>query len=245
MPGRSPRARRRRSVQSWLDNYGRSISACAEETWRSERGTLLPRVDLRVCGGDEPPEAFRAFVKGRSPRARRRRLRDGRGMVLPGSISACAEETRRCSCCTVTGRVDLRVRGGDEDVGRIKDATCGRSPRARRRRGSAVDHGELAGSISACAEETRHHDSADDGVKVDLRVRGGDISYLPDVASMPGRSPRARRRLLDANLGAQLHGSISACAEETSGRGSRARSSEVDLRVRGGDPHIELSGVSG
>ncbi len=91
--GRSPRARRRPQVLE-ADGIDRgSISACAEETERWRLAQQLPRVDLRVRGGDSSSVASTQPSSGRSPRARRRQTIAAAGTTVPRSISACAEET--------------------------------------------------------------------------------------------------------------------------------------------------------
>ena len=50
-------------------------------------------VDLRVRGGDDSDAQHTTLPQGRSPRARRRRIRGEWMWWLDGSISACAEET--------------------------------------------------------------------------------------------------------------------------------------------------------
>ncbi len=70
------------------------------------------------------------------------------------SISACAEETVEGHHALAGDRVDLRVRGGDDECGRGLRLAGGRSPRARRRRSSPSALCTSTGSISACAEET-------------------------------------------------------------------------------------------
>ncbi len=92
---------------------------------------------------------------------------------------------------------------------------AGRSPRARRRRLDeelpVVGHG----SISACAEETMTSALTACRRRVDLRVRGGDVTTREPSAPVVGRSPRARRRRTPEDRRGVGGGSISACAEET------------------------------
>ncbi len=155
--------------------------------------------------------------------------------LLPGSISACAEETQACHQHGRRTRVDLRVRGGDGSLVEIPRCLQGRSPRARRRPQRADHDADVSRSISACAEETRRTTPETRPSRVDLRVRGGDAGFRTTCDKCGGRSPRARRRRSSNTRAYTPTGSISACAEETSAPVVLTTRTKVDLRVRGGD----------
>ena len=78
--------------------------------------------------------------------------------------------------------------------------------------------------------------------RVDLRVRGGDVTTREPSAPVVGRSPRARRRLGGELRVNRQRGSISACAEETTRPPGSGANRRVDLRVRGGDERLAAQG---
>ncbi len=213
--GRSPRARRRRTIKRLSACVVGSISACAEETKDAAAHSGGARVDLRVRGGDHLGPLRFHRVQGRSPRARRRLRPSVADKRSRGSISACAEETVASQVQRPLRWVDLRVRGGDRGWERFLARHGGRSPRARRRLVGFALHDQWPGSISACAEETRQSLNRLISTEVDLRVRGGDERLAGVGHGGTGRSPRARRRRYHYLHGILYEGSISACAEET------------------------------
>ena len=152
--GRSPRARRRRDLAALNRDLHGSISACAEEAKCAGRLPCTAWVDLRVRGGDAGTVTDGSSITGRSPRARRRQPRLASQILKPGSISACAEETKGTQRGNSPCQVDLRVRGGDDRSNHGWTIMEGRSPRARRRPGGRSGERYYPGSISACAEET-------------------------------------------------------------------------------------------
>ena len=131
-------------------------------------------------------------------------------------------------------RVDLRERGGASKA-IVKEPSCrGRSPRARRSHPRRGAQALLRGSISASAEEPRPSPGAPTAPRVDLRERGGARCRRCGHPTTGGRSPRARRSLVDDGPRTGAIGSISASAEEPS-RALNSRSTpRVDLRERGG-----------
>ena len=171
--GRSPRARRSpRGASSRVVRRG-SISASAEEPAPSPTRRRTSRVDLRERGGADLTFAGDGLAPGRSPRARRSRRQFelfGRG---EGSISASAEEPASRAPHSVSGRVDLRERGGAASPSASLTRSAGRSPRARRSRGRAAPRWSTRGSISASAEEPARTGRCRVRPGVDLRERGG------------------------------------------------------------------------
>ena len=211
-----------------------SISAWAEEPASRHLRVYGFGVDLRVGGGAGSliwPSEPRA---GRSPRGRRSRGRVASAGVGRGSISAWAEEPTTSTTGTNRQRVDLRVGGGAfiDACHFIFDA--GRSPRGRRSLLKRHHRVSDEGSISAWAEEPHDQIEIAREIGVDLRVGGGAIFVQRVHRADEGRSPRGRRSLRIDRLFHGGTGSISAWAEEPSGRTGSAAVSRVDLRVGGG-----------
>ena len=186
---------------------------------------------------------------GRSPRARGRLQRLRHAHRLRGSIPACAGETNTETRNETPGWVDPRVRGGDRQL-RLRGVPCqGRSPRARGRPRSGVRTSVAAGSIPACAGETRTRSGRQRPAQVDPRVHGGDRQGSSAMGDPVGRSPRARGRPQVHQSGAGNPGSIPACAGETHPANRSDAQSRVDPRVRGGDasqplPNLKRRGRS-
>ena len=131
--------------------------------------------------------------------------------------------------------VDPRVRGGDFSACAMRIASGGRSPRARGRRIPRRGMKRLAGSIPACAGETKLRAARMRRPQVDPRVRGGDNTWWRWRMRGLGRSPRARGRPPAAAPRGAVPGSIPACAGETPEWREDQRRGRVDPRVRGGD----------
>ncbi len=191
--GRSPHARRSRTQYGCRAWARRSISACAEEPRSQPRHHASEQVDLRMRGGARAPRSGVGGLSGRSPHARRSRVRLGRPAAIPGSISACAEEPAGLRLGAVAYWVDLRMRGGAQPWCPFVSPGAGRSPHARR--SHAVGRAEEAevGSISACAEEPSCRSCSNGCLRVDLRMRGGARRRSRSLRSSSGRSPHARR----------------------------------------------------
>ena len=88
--GRSPRARGRRTNFPIYVASPRSIPACAGKAIPASPYPLVPGVDPRVRGEGSVASLVRKCSKGRSPRARGRRLLQLGLLGLLGSIPACA-----------------------------------------------------------------------------------------------------------------------------------------------------------
>ena len=106
-------------------------------------------------------------------------------------------------------------------------------PRARRIQGLAVNHELLPGTTSACAENTGDCRGVGHRCGNYLRVRG-EYPHSVSGQAPPGElPPRARRILLGENWKQTLHGTTSACAENTALK-RQTRGYEWNyLRVRG------------
>ena len=90
------------------------------------------------------------------------------------------------------------------------------------------------GSISASAEEPSTPTASSARTWVDLRERGGAVTSRATAATLPGRSPRARRSRIAGHHLKRPVGSISASAEEPDERPVFELHERVDLRERGG-----------
>ena len=152
--GRSPHARGRHSNESQRSFSAGSIPACAGETGTTHFLIGPPRVDPRMRGGDITVSLRRVTRWGRSPHARGRRPRRWQGLGQPGSIPACAGETRPLDNIPLSYRVDPRMRGGDRPFADRVRWDQGRSPHARGRPSIRRSGSMGSGSIPACAGET-------------------------------------------------------------------------------------------
>ena len=171
---------------------------------------------------------------GRSPRVRRSPALALGAHIDDGSISARAEEPRRCASALIAARVDLRACGGATAAGTWTFPAAGRSPRVRRSHHAMVFSGAPEGSISARAEEPRVQHRLQVARRVDLRACGGASLTSQAEALQTGRSPRGRRSLRSRTVLTAGARSISARAEEPPSPVSGRRGCRVDLRACGG-----------
>ena len=173
--GRSPRGRRSHTSRRRQQQAGGSISAWAEEPPTAAVAARSRGVDLRVGGGALGDRQGLGGMRGRSPRGRRSPFGTRQRTPWIGSISAWAEEPQSASLDVLRKWVDLRVGGGAHASGASTRPTRGRSPRGRR---SPIRSRRRPGSrrsISAWAEEPRHHPLNRHQRRVDLRVGGGAL----------------------------------------------------------------------
>ena len=127
------------------------------------------------------------------------------------------------------------MRGGDRDATGMPCCCQGRSPHARGRQDVGNYSLIGAGSIPACAGETRHAHRPLPDAGVDPRMRGGDRRQGRRRRGHQGRSPHARGRLHENAQWQGADGSIPACAGETTVAAFRDSALRVDPRMRGGD----------
>ena len=175
------------------------------------------------------------------PRTRRIQSTDSATTVAPGTTSACAENTAAKNSTFRTRRNYLRVRGEYLCKRDAISSIAELPPRARRIRFTLHLLTDLAGTTSACAENTCCGSGHPCGRRNYLRVRG---EYLPRrfLKRLSGElPPRARR--IHFRLGNQhtAHGTTSACAENTGVSGRCSLRNRNYLRVRGeyGHPRSE------
>ena len=111
--GLSPRVRGKRPLPSRIGVSTRSIPACAGETGTNHRKPPESEVYPRVCGGNGLFPSEGLFEQGLSPRVRGKRFSKRAIGGIPGSIPACAGETRSCNRLRPAGTVYPRVCGGN------------------------------------------------------------------------------------------------------------------------------------
>ena len=183
-------------------------------------------------------EYFTAFTQSGScrelpPRARRIPTRENLIQQNRGTTSACAENTGGCLVLILHDGNYLRVRGEYRSKHVTRTHVVELPPRARRIHCVRESIRVKTGTTSACAENTGRYSCWSSRIRNYLRVRGeypisrnrkGSLSELP---------PRARRIQISAGDAADLQGTTSACAENTSVVQQNAPSPENYLRVRG------------
>ncbi len=193
-----------------------SISACAELPLPLRDRSHLPGVYLRVCGVTTMQPFKKQLTTGLSPRVRSYRKRKNHGVILRGSISACAElpppEPDRESVPTPS-KVYLRVCGVTASTSTEGATVAGLSPRVRsyRRLRNVLD--AAGGSISACAELPPRARRESRGLRVYLRVCGVILFFAALNERHQGLSPRVRSYPREPAERVEDFGSISACAE--------------------------------
>ena len=211
-----------------------SIPACAGEPRRRGARGCRKKVYPRVCGGTTPKRAVRVLRGGLSPRVRGNLFQKFVGIVVPGSIPACAGEPRGERGGQGHQRVYPRVCGGTEATEAMLTELSGLSPRVRgnpRRTPPATSPGR---SIPACAGEPRPRPWRASSSGVYPRVCGGTPGRRTSDETRRGLSPRVRGNHSKTQQEEPSHGSIPACAGEpptppTGGPGPR-----VYPRVCGG-----------
>ena len=106
-----PRARRIRRIRSSIPRYRGTTSACAENTGGNQHFDRLAWNYLRMRGEYELPGLFSITIPELPPHARRiRRVASVPGGV-PGTTSACAENTPKPFGISTLTRNYLRMRG--------------------------------------------------------------------------------------------------------------------------------------
>ena len=210
-----PRARRIHPTPTchrWADG---TTSACAENTRHRLSQSVKTRNYLRVRG--EYNGAMERWDNALElpPRARRipHALRHRYG--TEGTTSACAENTSATSRASLTRWNYLRVRGEYYQLSGAIGPFLELPPRARRILNMGVGIDAVAGTTSACAENTPLSAPPWPRPWNYLRVRG----EYPALATLPSAAaelpPRARRILIGVLNRNTIHGTTSACAENT------------------------------
>ena len=207
-----PRARRIPATLEPPSGLVGTTSACAENTLLSVSHQGRAWNYLRVRGEYDSMDAAKGSIQELPPRARRIPITKSRTPAIPGTTSACAENTFLFLSDHLLHRNYLRVRGEYGDSGHEESFRVELPPRARRILPIPQSRTPAIGTTSACAENT------------DKRARCGRLGELP---------PRARRILVAPCIGSPYQGTTSACAENTPPPNNRFRSRGNYLRVRG------------
>ena len=174
------------------------------------------------------------------PRARRIQVKPFFPRLRVGTTSACAENTSLHLQPWPAARNYLRVRGEYLLQSHFAKINVELPPRARRIPAKSSSRNGSNGTTSACAENTKPAPPRACSSGNYLRVRGeywiGHYKYRP-WSELP---PRARRiPALELQIQA-LHGTTSACAENTHSSGERREDRGNYLRVRGEYPMQNL-----
>ena len=156
------------------------------------------------------------------PRARRIRRPRPEALPLPGTTSACAENTRACLDRVRLWGNYLRVRGEYEAAPVAEEAEVELPPRARRIPPHPHIHATSLGTTSACAENTRKPHRLEFPAWNYLRVRGEYNWPVSSVGLSVELPPRARRIRKTNTTNKDYAGTTSACAENTSFAPSQA-----------------------
>ena len=238
--GSPPRVRSRRPAVGAAGEVDGITSACAEQTSSRRSGSCTRGDHLRVCGADENIRRALDWDTGSPPRVRSRLVPPAAWNLRPGITSACAEQTRTCSCGSGSGRDHLRVCGADIIADRVIVVDDGSPPRVRSRHDVVHENVHEVGITSACAEQTSLSSSSSLSCGDHLRVCGADHAAADTVTSLVGSPPRVRSRLVvDCEACAGM-GITSACAEQTACSASTRRAAWDHLRVCGADSCILL-----
>ena len=112
MRGLSPLARGNLPGTNGLTAYGGSIPACAGEPARALISRMRAWVYPRLRGGTFSPLIWTARRRGLSPLARGNQHPRVSGLVMDGSIPACAGEPSTCAGRPISTWVYPRLRGG-------------------------------------------------------------------------------------------------------------------------------------
>ena len=222
-----------------------TTSACAENTCRNPQNAFLDWNYLRVRGEYSSGASWPQAKSELPPRARRILFRLARQGGARGTTSACAENTQgEPTSIRAIGNY-LRVRG--EYVGR-HCAGLPRwelPPRARRIPNPTPPPKPRQGTTSACAENTRRLRFQPGGDGNYLRVRGEYARRSTSFLSKMELPPRARRILALNWVNNDLHGTTSACAENTLPAFRFPQDHGNYLRVRGEYRRCPLAGWGG
>ena len=172
---------------------------------------------------------------GLSPLVRGKRCCFRQSGRCQGSIPACAGETQPGSIRGKQGQVYPRLCGGNVDPLDQSPISWGLSPLVRGKHPPTEWTSSDRGSIPACAGETAYLFVCLSLVWVYPRLCGGNDIYLPAHILHRGLSPLVRGKPLIFVNYDKFHGSIPACAGETSKRTAASSGNGVYPRLCGGN----------
>ena len=228
-----PRARRIRVLDSDPGTGYGTTSACAENTKSERMSDAPPRNYLRVRGEYSGIRQWACTQAELPPRARRILIHGFRVVTDSGTTSACAENTDHDSVGLFQQRNYLRVRGEYGSNALMGTYIVELPPRARRIRCGLWCFCRFRGTTSACAENTFPLGFGLPSARNYLRVRGEyDAQALSSQAALE-LPPRARRIPKPRCSNNTVHGTTSACAENTFLVTGSLGSIRNYLRVRG------------
>ena len=239
--GLSPRVRRNRSRRDYTAGAGGTISAGAEEppARSHRRGPMWDY--LRGCGGTKAQSIMPMLEAGLSPRVRRNQYRGHMLRILPGTISAGAEEPPNLERSPVVIRDYLRGCGGTHFSDTTPPAGRGLSPRVRRNLDVESAQHLRDRTISAGAEEPKFFSVGMRSAEDYLRGCGGTEPDSHSVGGPSGLSPRVRRNPRLLSLHNTQCGTISAGAEEPAVAACNRRHARDYLRGCGGTTSFDRS----
>ena len=233
LPELPPRARRILHDESHVTHLIGTTSACAENTGCGLKTFGYAGNYLRVRGEYHGHSLQSLRMAELPPRARRILGIVLAGVDIPGTTSACAENTASLRKPTPPARNYLRVRGEYLVFAFLIVCDWELPPRARRIQVLVSCSDTPRGTTSACAENTFSRAVQHGATRNYLRVRG---EYLLEANSGPDRlelPPRARRIQLPTMWGWPVLGTTSACAENTVHGACGNNTRRNYLRVRG------------
>ena len=155
------------------------------------------------------------------------------GGAVPGTTSACAENTACCRQWRRPLRNYLRMRGEYALITCCAETASELPPRTRRIQHRRYLHRDRYGTTSACAENTPAAQLIGIAAGNYLRARGEYGSHRVGRRTKTELPPRARRIHLFLVHQATVRGTTSACAENTGGRLHRECRVRNYLRVCG------------
>ena len=232
--GLSPRLRGNLHHADQVAPEVRSIPACAGEPALTSMGRLRIQVYPRVCGGTAKAPGRKRTCSGLSPRVRGNHGLQPQGLVLGGSIPACAGGPVPQAGASSGFWVYPRVCGGTVPSITRPHTSAGLSPRVRGNRQSTSAGCSQSGSIPACAGEPAHRGTGLCPRRVYPRVCGGTWTCPVCGRKKLGLSPRVRGNLTGHVLALRPLGSIPACTGEPLAAYRTAQLSGVYPRVYGG-----------
>ena len=232
--GLSPRVRGNRVRPDGAAELDGSIPACAGEPITTTTTMTMPTVYPRVCGGTRVSQVLLRLQQGLSPRVRGNPVAVDPGVVVAGSIPACAGEPAARQRTALLFLVYPRVCGGTDTRYLMRKSGEGLSPRVRGNPKRTSPPLAMPGSIPACAGEPRVVVRPVNPPRVYPRVCGGTNSNPRWGSTDRGLSPRVRGNRGVGRTGDLPSGSIPACAGEPSNADALATTARVYPRVCGG-----------
>ena len=189
------------------------------------------------------------LYQGLSPRVRGNPIGYNIGILIQGSIPACAGEPKDAAPRPELPEVYPRVCGGTLLASRKLLSTRGLSPRVRGNPNTWYKPFRVPRSIPACAGEPGASNPPAPLRRVYPRVCGGTPPSSASISVARGLSPRVRGNLVRLAKSAGWMGSIPACAGEPAASSGSSSCRAVYPRVCGGtssryDDHPAFFGLS-